>query len=152
MKLTTAQIGRSGELLVQFKLLMGGIESAPMTTDAGVDLVAFDAQRGRATTIQVKSNLQAKPGGGKGKPHLDWWVSSDCPADWVAFVDLERLRVWLVKMADVPGLAQQHPDGRYHFFMSIDPTQEVRRDGRPVHEWEFERYVLENRLHELLRG
>ena len=41
MKLKTAQIGRCGELFVQYQLLLRGIESAPMSTDAGVDLVAY---------------------------------------------------------------------------------------------------------------
>jgi hypothetical protein len=44
VKLTTAQIGRAGELLVQEQLLLHGIESAPLTTDMGFDLVAYSAQ------------------------------------------------------------------------------------------------------------
>jgi len=31
----TQQVGRCGELLVQYKLLKFGIDSAPMTTDYG---------------------------------------------------------------------------------------------------------------------
>ena len=65
-KLTTQQIGRLGELLVQYELLRNGIESAPITTDAGVDLVAYSEIRGRSFTIQVKTNLAPKPGGGEG--------------------------------------------------------------------------------------
>ncbi len=97
MKLTTAQIGRArfhgcrrgpvgprlirgvreangqaGELLVQEQLLLHGVESAPLTTDTGIDLVAYSPRRADAVTIQVKANLQPKPGGGKGKPALDW--------------------------------------------------------------------------------
>jgi hypothetical protein len=45
MKLTTAQIGRAGELLVQEQLLLHGIESAPLTTDTGIDLVAYSPRR-----------------------------------------------------------------------------------------------------------
>lgn len=41
MELSTLHIGAAGELLVQFKLLKYGIDSARMTTDAGVDLVAY---------------------------------------------------------------------------------------------------------------
>jgi hypothetical protein len=33
------QIGQCGVLFLQFKLLLRGIESAPMTTDSGIDLV-----------------------------------------------------------------------------------------------------------------
>ena len=74
MKLTKAQIGRCGELLVQQQLLMYGIESAPMTTDTGVDLVAYSTRQADAVTIQVKSKWKPKPGGGKGKKALDWWI------------------------------------------------------------------------------
>jgi hypothetical protein len=43
MSLSTAQIGRCGELLVQYELLLRGVETAPLSTDAGVDLVAYDS-------------------------------------------------------------------------------------------------------------
>ncbi|SLM45109.1 hypothetical protein NSND_62542 [Nitrospira sp. ND1] len=39
--LSTAQIGKCGELLVQYRLLLLGVESAPMSTDTGIDLVAY---------------------------------------------------------------------------------------------------------------
>ena len=51
---------------MQYKLLKLGIESAPMTTDAGIDLVAFAPAAQRAVTIQVKANDAPKPGGGRG--------------------------------------------------------------------------------------
>ena len=65
--LRKAQIGRCGELLVQYRLLKHGIESASMTTDAGIDLVAYAPRSREAVTIQVKANLQPKPAGGRGK-------------------------------------------------------------------------------------
>jgi hypothetical protein len=37
----TAQIGASGVLLIQYRLLKQGIDSAPMTTDAGIDLAVY---------------------------------------------------------------------------------------------------------------
>ena len=70
--LRSAQIGRCGELLVQYRLLLCGVESAPMSTDNGVDLVAYAPRGAAPVTIQVKTNLKAKPGGGKGKAALDW--------------------------------------------------------------------------------
>lgn len=146
---TKAQIGRAGELLVQTKLLLGGIESAQMTTDTGIDLVAYSASTHGALTIQVKANLQPKPAGGRGKPHFDWYVPTDCPADLVAFVDLQGWRVWLVRTDELPQVAQQQSTNKFHFFMSADPTQSKRRDGKPVHEYEFTRFLIENRLHEL---
>lgn len=62
-----SQIGRCGELLVQFSLLRRGVESAPMTTDTGVDLVAYAPKIARPLSIQVKTNLAAKPGRWEGK-------------------------------------------------------------------------------------
>jgi hypothetical protein len=87
-RLSTQQIGRLGELLVQYELLRNGIDSAPMTTDAGIDLLAYSGVKARSFTIQVKTNLTPKPGGGKGAPAIDWWVNEDCPAEFYAFVDL----------------------------------------------------------------
>lgn len=149
MKLTTAQIGKAGELLVQQKLLLHGIESAPLTTDAGIDLVAYSTKEKDAITIQVKTNLKAKPGGGKGKLSIDWWAPQDSPAELFCFVDLERNRVWLIKTKELVSLAQQQSKGRFHFFMAVDPTAQVRRDGKPHHDYEFEQYLLENRVHKL---
>lgn len=146
---TKAQIGRAGELWVQTKLLLGGIESAQMTTDSGIDLVAYSATTSDALTIQVKSNLQPKPAGGTGRPHFGWWVPTNCPADLVAFVDLQGWQVWMLRTSELREVAQQHSARGYHLFMSVDPTQSKRRDGKPVHEYEFTRYLLENRLHEL---
>ena len=147
MRLNKQQIGKCGELLVQLKLLLKGIESSPLTTDSGIDLVAFSSKKKGAVTIQVKTNLRAKPGGGKGKLNLDWWIPEKTLVDLYAFVDMERNRVWLVKPSEIPTLAQQNPKGRYHFFMSVDPTAKKRRDGKPVHDYEFQRYLLENRIH-----
>ena len=39
-----------------------------MTTDSGIDLVAYASTTAIPHTIQVKTNLKPKPGGGKGKP------------------------------------------------------------------------------------
>jgi hypothetical protein len=50
VKLTTAQIGLAGELLVQEQLLLHGIESAPLTTDTGIDLVAYSPRRSDGRT------------------------------------------------------------------------------------------------------
>lgn len=150
MKLSTAQIGKAGELLVQQKLLLNGIESAPLTTDTGIDLVAFSRKQSDAITIQVKSNLEPKPGGGKGKLHLDWWVPDDSPADLFAFVDLESSRIWLIKRTELELIAQQHPEGRYHFFMATDPTKSKRQDGKAVHDYEFQGHLRENMVHKLI--
>jgi hypothetical protein len=150
LKLNKQQIGKCGELLVQYKLLLNGIESAPLTTDSGIDLVAYSGKNRDAITLQVKTNLKPKPGGGKGKLALDWWMPDESPADLFAFVDVEKNRVWLVKKSEFPKLAQQNPEGRFHFFMYTDPTAKTnRKDGKMSHDYEFERFLLENRVHEL---
>src|SRR5688500_18380489 len=122
MVLSTAQIGKCGELLVQYRLLLVGIESAPMSTDTGVDLVAYSPRLARAITIQIKANLKAKPGGGKGKAALDWWVAEDVPAALVALVDLSSEKVWLFKKEELGELAQQRSSGRLHLYMYTDPA------------------------------
>ena len=147
--LSKAQIGRCGELLVQFELLKRGIESAPLTTDAGIDLVAYSPARSDALTIQVKTNLKAKPGGGKGKPHLDWWLPKSSPADLFALVDLDLKRVWLFTLVELSGVAQQRPADRLHFFMATDPTTQKRRDGMLVHDFEFQKHLIENVVHRI---
>jgi hypothetical protein len=127
----TAQIGKCGELLVQFQLLMRGIESAPLTTDSGIDLVAYSPKGERPVTIQVKTNLQPKPSGGKGKDALDWWVPVDSPADYVAFVDLSTLRIWLISPEELDRLAQQTSGGRHHFFMHLQHRRAVKGASSP---------------------
>jgi len=116
-ELTTQHIGRLGELLVQYELLRCGIDSAPMTTDSGVDIVAYSATRGRSFTIQVKTNLAPKPGGGKGAPAFDWWVAEDCPAEIYALADISTRRVWLFTKHELSSTAQQRSSGRLHLYM-----------------------------------
>jgi hypothetical protein len=149
LKLNKQQIGKCGELLVQYKLLLQGIESAPLTTDSGIDLVAYSGKNKNAITIQVKTNLKPKPGGGKGKLALDWWMHDKSPAYLFAFVDLETSRVWLIKSSELPDLAQQKPKGRFHFFMKTDPTAKTKEKSKKAYVYEFEQYLLENRMHEL---
>jgi hypothetical protein len=147
--LTTAQIGKCGELLVQYRLLLLGIESAPMSTDTGVDLVAYSPRLAQAITIQIKTNLRAKPGGGKGKAALDWWVSESVPATLVAVVDLSSEKVWLFKREELVELAQQKRSGRLHLYMYEDPAVKTRVKDHFSHVHEFERFIISNRVSEL---
>jgi hypothetical protein len=146
-KLTTAQIGKCGKILVQYRLLLLGIESAPMSTDTGVDLVAYSPNRQSAYTIQVKTNLKPKPGGGSGKSALDWWVPETSPAQFVALVDLSNERVWLLSHAELLTHAQQRSTGRAHIYMYTDPSARPRKTDRFSHQWEFEGFLLANRVH-----
>ena len=149
MKLSNAQIGKCGELLVQLKLLSYGIESAILSTDYGIDLVAFSKRLQCAKTIQVKANLKAKPAGGKGKLYLGWWANDNSAADVFAFVDLDFLRVWLIETRKLASIAQQHSNGRFQFFMSIDPKTKPRRDGKPIHDYQFSEHLFENSAHRI---
>ena len=150
MSLSTAQIGRCGELLVQLELLKRGIESATMTTDTGIDLVAYLPKYSKAITIQVKTNLKAKPGGGKGRLALDWWISSDCPADYVALSELYDNRIWLFTKSEFKECAQQSPEGRLHIYMYTEQGI-PRRDGKAHHDHEFNEYLLDQAVHRLIK-
>jgi hypothetical protein len=147
--LSKLQIGRCGELLVQYTLLLRGIESAPMSTDAGIDLVAYSPTMHEPLTIQVKANLKPKPGGGKGKAALDWWLPHDSPAKLIALVDLSSQRIWLFETAEIPQIAQQETETKFHIYMYTDPTHRPKKAGRLAHAHEFGRYLLENRSHEV---
>jgi hypothetical protein len=146
VELNKQQIGKLGELLVQYRLLSHCIESAHLTTDAGIDLVAFSNNKKKAFTIQVKANLKPKPGGGKGKLALDWWVKNDSPADLFAFVDLSEQRIWVFKKNELEKYAQQKPEGRLHFYIHTDPTINRHKDAPAASLQEFEPYLLENRI------
>jgi hypothetical protein len=148
--LTTQQIGKLGELLTQFVLLRHGIESAPLTTDSGIDLVAYSHDRKRAMTIQVKANLKPKPGGGLGHASLDWWAPDDSPADFFAFVNVKENQIWFLTKGELKEKAQQHPKGRYHFYITVDPESEIKgKKGKDAHISKFENYRLENRIKDL---
>jgi hypothetical protein len=146
VKLSTAQIGKCGELLVQYRLLLLGIESAPMSTDTGIDLVAYSPSRNHPATIQVKTNLKPKPGGGKGKSAIDWWLPENSPAELVAFVNLEQQSIWVMSHAEVQASAQQYSGGKYHFYMYTDPAASAKRNDRRLHADEFDAFRLENRV------
>ena len=139
------QIGRSGELLVQYTLLLNGIDSSPMTTDYGIDLVAFSPSKKKSMTIQIKSNLKPKPGGGKGKPTLSWWIEDNTPADLVAFVDLSTESIWLFSAKEVARFAQQHSSGRFQLYMNVELNVKVRNRRRKF-VYQFERFRIHNRI------
>lgn len=143
-RLTTQQIGRLGELLVQYELLRHGIDSAPMTTDTGIDLVAYSPDKKSSFTIQVKTNLAPKPGGGKGAPSIDWWVSEDCPAEWIAFADVSTRRVWMLTRRELAARAQQRSNGQLHLYMYTDPNSSARAYQRHG-DVRFSEYLFANR-------
>ncbi len=127
--LTTQQRGRCGEILVQYTLLKYGIESAPLTTDTGIDLVVYPWTHrktwpfNRPATIQVKASThRLKSSNYNG--YIGWGIPDNCPADFVALVDLERNKFWFFSVADFKkkstkwqkgyrGLWWNIPDSRY---------------------------------------
>lgn len=145
-KLSTQQIGKLGELLVQYRLLAIGVESAHLTTDAGIDLVAYSHRQEKAITIQVKSNLKPKPGGGKGKLALDWWVPDNSPAELFALVDLSEERIWIFTHEEMKSKAQQQPAGRLHFYIHTEQNVKRRKDAPAASLQDFEVFLLENRV------
>lgn len=146
MTLATAQIGKCGELLVQYHLLLRGIESAPMSTDTGIDLVSYSPHLPHPITVQVKTNLQSKPGGGKGKHALDWWIPGNTPADYVALVDLSTETIWFMTLAELKAHAQQQSSGRLHIYMYTDTSVKPRRSERLVLLHEFEQFKFSGRV------
>ena len=147
--LRKAQIGRCGELLVQYRLLKHGIESASMTTDAGIDLVAYAPRSREAVTIQVKANLQPKPAGGRGKMLLSWDLRETSPAQMVALVDLSTERVCLFRDEEFDKVAQQNKGGNRKFFIYTDPEARPK-EGRLSMDSDFEGHLIEARIEELL--
>lgn len=146
MTISPAQIGRCGELLVQRQLLMSGVDSAELTTDTGIDLVAYSNRTRKSLTIQVKSNLKPVPAGGKGRLQVHWWVPEDCPADLVAFVDLSTDRIWVMTMPEVAEVRQQLSARGYHVTMYVKYVPKKTAKKRPAAE--YERFLLENRFDE----
>lgn len=145
---TAAQIGRCGELLVQYRLLKYGIESSCLTTDTGIDLVAFSPYTQHAVTIQVKTNLQAKRAGGRGRLALDWWLPKTSRAAVVALVDLGQDRVWLFRHAEIEKFAQQRSRA-LHFYFYVETEARPRGSGRLMAD--YEKHAIENRIHEIFK-
>lgn len=108
--MNTQHIGAAGELLVQYRLVKLGIDSARLTTDAGIDLVVYAPADRSALTVQVKTNLGPKPAGGRGPLSRAWYFPHACPAQLLALVALDVDAVWIFTIAEARKLAQQHSD------------------------------------------
>lgn len=137
------QIGKCGEILVMYKLLKKGIESSPLTTDNGIDLVAWIGEK--AVTIQVKTIEKPQHGGKNTKPSIGWWVDKGCPAKSYAFVYLDEDKIWLMNKKQLDNLAQQQKTSHYHFFMYLE-NKRPRRDGKKDSISDFDKFLLENRV------
>jgi len=114
-----------------------------MTTDAGIDLVAYSPKKKGAVTIQVKTCLRPKPAGGKGRASLDWWLPKASPVDLVGLVNLEDDQAWLLRRSEFVARAQQQPMGRLHLFFYTDPNYPARKG---CHERDFEPFRIDSRM------
>lgn len=145
MEKTTQHIGAAGELLVQYKLLKFGIDSAAMTTDSGIDLVAYSPKTSRAYTIQVKSKDAPRKAGGKGKSALSWDLKVSNKAELVAIADLSTDSVWLFTHAEFEKYAQQlSPTGLLKLYMYVDESVNTKQQMAMMSQ--FETFRLENRV------
>ncbi|MCG6280105.1 hypothetical protein [Vibrio diabolicus] len=141
---TSQHIGAVGELLVQYKLLKHGVDSALMTTDSGIDLVAYSPKTNRPYTIQVKTKESPSKSGGKGKLSLAWDLRANSPAELVAITDLSTDSVWLFTHAEFTEFAQQHSEkGNLKLYMYVDET--VNTTKSKALKSQFESYLIENR-------
>ncbi|MFL7892292.1 MAG: hypothetical protein ACK2UM_06160 [Anaerolineales bacterium] len=138
------QISRCGELLLQYKLLLLGIESSSMKAGIDIDLVAYSSRNRRAYTIQVKTNEKPTPSGENGQLTLGWWVPDDCSADLVAFVNLSTNSVWLFSTGEISKYAQKHYRGRQNFSFNVNPASDAR-DNQKIQLLQFEDFTVEKR-------
>lgn len=87
VKLGGQAIGAAGELLVQYKPIKRGIDSARLTTDSGIDLVMYVPGTSEALTVQVKAIVNPFLDGGTGPLVAGWVFPRTCKAQWLAGVD-----------------------------------------------------------------
>ena len=96
----------------------------------------------------MKANLKPKPGGGKGRAALDWWVPVASPADLFALVDISTKRVWLFTRDELAAHAQQESNGRFHLYMYTDETVKARKN-LPTLVSDFSPFLLEHCVSQL---
>ena len=143
VELNTQQIGRCGELFVQYTLLRHGVDSAPMTTDPGVDLIAFRNVKQKPVTIQVKTSThhskQCDPSGDK---WLEWRVSDKCltEVDYVAVFDFERQKCWLFSNEEFIRWGVRSGEGRRLWW----PIPEYEYERAPRKEGQFTEFEIDN--------
>ncbi|MCH7625542.1 MAG: hypothetical protein IIC83_06430 [Chloroflexi bacterium] len=90
--LNTQMIGRAGELFVQYAFLKCGVDSSLMTTDYGVDLVAFHQKWPVPLLIQVKATTVKEEAD---SAWVEWDTRDKLIAGYVALVDIKRNKAWL---------------------------------------------------------
>lgn len=142
MKLTKQHIGAYGELMVQMQLLAFGIDSARMTSDSGIDLLAYDTSSGTSFSVQVKTNEPEKAGKGKQESRPSFGIEETAAdkADIFAFV-AHGLAIksqsggivescWYLTKEDLcnPKICSQR-NGSYRFFIYSDTHSTPHKKG-----------------------
>ena len=116
-----------------------------MTTDSGIDLVAYSPKNNKPLTIQVKTKEKPLPGGGKGKLALGWDLRDTSPAELVAVTDLSTDSVWLFTHSEYENLAQQHSaTGNLKLYMYVDESIKTTKEMALLSQ--FNQYKIENRI------
>ena len=132
-----------GELLVQYMLLKHGIESAGLTTDPSIDLIAFldvkapSEGRRRSVTIQVKTSTHF---GSAGDKWLLWQIPENCPADYIAVVDLYRNKCWLIRTEEFKQKARRAGKGQLRLWW---PLPECEYEKAVRKEEQFKEYEMD---------
>ena len=147
---TTQHIGAAGELLVQYRRVKRGIDTARLTTDSGVDLVAYAPGSASAVTIQVKTQTAPSPSGGKGALSVGFFFPDDLRAQLLAVTLLSSDAVWLFTREEARELAQQHNARgvrQLYWYMEERPGRGAA--AAPRHAGDMEPYLLERRVGDL---
>jgi hypothetical protein len=121
-------------------VLRHGIESAPITTDLGIDLVTYSPRSKLPLTLQVETTL---PQASRFEGYGARLVAGASPAELVALVELQHERIWALTREELVTVAQGASGGRLHVFVSTD------RDARPLAGAEgetFDRFLLKDRM------
>lgn len=147
---TSQHIGAAGELLVQYRLVKVGIDSARLTTDSGVDLVAYSPGATSAVTIQVKTQATPTPSGGKGALSVGFFFPDNLRAQLLAVTLLSTDAVWLFTREEARELAQQfNTRGNRQLYWYMQPRPPRAGASAPRHAGDMEPYLLERRIPDL---
>ena len=140
MGLTTQQIGKCGELFVQYKLLTFGVESAPMTTDYGIDLVALLPKTTEIAKIQVKATRAKREGTAR---WVEWPLPKQSEAQYFALVDIERNKGWLLHSQQIREFSRSMKENwlLWWYIISHTPGKKGSRSESEVSNYEIEKVI-----------
>ncbi len=144
----TQKIGRAGELFVQYAFLKCGIDSSLMTTDYGVDLVAFHRMLPVPLLIQVKATRVKEEGE---TAWVEWDTRDELIADYVALVDIERNKAWLFRKDEFKRISTSTGGTGRRLWWYI-PGRLPERARLKRAEEDYRNNILECAIHRLLNN